>query len=330
MKFSIIVPVYNADKYLQKCIDSLLNQTYGNFEVVFVNDGSKDNSLNILKQAEKNDSRIKVVDQNNTGVFQARLNGISAASNDYFLFVDSDDTIALNMLEIVSEAIQKHDADLVIFNYIRCDDEGNTLLKMPALYEHEKIFDEKNRIELLNKIVTDDVLNSLCFKCMKKEYAYQIHEKNMYHHVKMGEDLLQSLPSLMNFKRAIYLDEALYFYRDNLASATHKTKVSYAYDYQCVRSVIYQDVISVYPELENDFFKFYILNIVLYLLLICKSFDRKTYVSAYRQITTHPLHCKAIQHLECASRNSRYALYLCNPICYLLLKPFAYLYFMLY
>src|SRR5690606_18531829 len=90
---SIVVPVYNSEKYLPECIESILNQNYANIELIIVNDGSTDNSLSIAEKFSENDSRIKILSQRNSGVSAARNLGISIAQGDYIGFVDSDDTV---------------------------------------------------------------------------------------------------------------------------------------------------------------------------------------------------------------------------------------------
>ena len=119
LKVSVIVPVYNAEKYLNRCIDSLTNQTLEDIEMIFVNDGSTDNSINILKSYKEQDKRIVIIDKANEGVSEARNQGISKAKGDYIFFVDSDDWIDLNTLENMYETAIKDDIDIVMCSYVR-------------------------------------------------------------------------------------------------------------------------------------------------------------------------------------------------------------------
>ena len=91
MKISVIVPVYNQEKYIGRCIDSVLNQTMTDFELILINDGSKDKSLDILRNYEKKDKRIKIIDQKNMGVAKTRNKGIEIASGEFIVLVDNDD-----------------------------------------------------------------------------------------------------------------------------------------------------------------------------------------------------------------------------------------------
>ena len=105
-KISIIVPVYNTEKYLSKCLNSLIKQTYKDIEIIVVNDGSKDKSLEIAKKFAKQDNRIKVFNKENGGLSSARNFGIEKASGEYIGFVDSDDYIKENMFEILYNMIK--------------------------------------------------------------------------------------------------------------------------------------------------------------------------------------------------------------------------------
>ena len=107
--FSVIVPVYNAEKYLSRCIDSILNQTYQNFELLLVDDGSKDKSGSICDKYGKTDSRVIVIHQSNSGPGTARNNGLHNAKGRYIIFVDSDDYLDSTYFEVVAENINEYD-----------------------------------------------------------------------------------------------------------------------------------------------------------------------------------------------------------------------------
>ena len=113
VKLSVIVPVYNTEKYLERCIDSIVNQTFKNVEILLINDGSTDNSIEICRRYEKNDERIKLINKQNSGVSETRNIGIENATGEFITFVDSDDEIALNMYEQMIGAANEKDADIV-------------------------------------------------------------------------------------------------------------------------------------------------------------------------------------------------------------------------
>lgn len=114
-ELSVIVPVYNTEEYLPVCLDSLINQTYTDMEIICVNDGSKDNSLEILRDYEQKDSRIIVIDKENGGVSSARNAGILAAHGEYITFMDSDDYLDLNLYEKCMNKIKNENADVIAF-----------------------------------------------------------------------------------------------------------------------------------------------------------------------------------------------------------------------
>ena len=114
-KVSVILPVYNVEKYLKQCMDSIVNQTLKDIEIICVDDGSTDASLSILKEYEKEDDRVKVICQQNAGAGAARNNGLSIATGEYLSFLDSDDFFSLDMLEKSYAEAKKEDADLIVF-----------------------------------------------------------------------------------------------------------------------------------------------------------------------------------------------------------------------
>ncbi|MGD9569421.1 MAG: glycosyltransferase [Sedimentibacter sp.] len=117
MKISIIIPIYNVEKYLARCLDSVINQTHMDLEIILVNDGSKDKSLNICKYYQKKDSRIILIDKINEGVSVARNTGIDAATGKYIAFVDADDWIEPHMYENMLNTIEKYKCNIAFCNY---------------------------------------------------------------------------------------------------------------------------------------------------------------------------------------------------------------------
>ncbi len=135
MKFSIIIPVYNTEKYLNKCIDSVLNQSYSDFEMIIVNDGSKDNSQSIIDEYLKNNARIKSYIKENGGLSDARNFGVTKANGEYLLFLDSDDYIGEDLLLNLNDIIT--DEDIVRYN-IRLVDENYNEIRRGKEYETKK------------------------------------------------------------------------------------------------------------------------------------------------------------------------------------------------
>lgn len=114
---SVIMPVYNVENYIEKCLDSVCNQSFKDLEIICVNDGSTDNSLKLLEDYAKRDSRIKIITQENGGIGHARNTGLKNATGEYVLFVDSDDFLCENSLDELYYNINSNNSDLVIFKF---------------------------------------------------------------------------------------------------------------------------------------------------------------------------------------------------------------------
>lgn len=115
-KVSVIIPCYNVEKYLEQCIESVLNQTLKDIEIICIDDGSSDRTLDILYQLQKNDNRIKVIEQKNAGAGAARNNGLRVSKGDYVSFLDSDDFFEPDMLEEAVKSAEQYNSDFVVFN----------------------------------------------------------------------------------------------------------------------------------------------------------------------------------------------------------------------
>lgn len=181
-KFSIIIPVYNVEKYLSDCLNSVKNQTYKDFEVIIVNDGSKDNSQSIIDEFIKHDNRFKSYKKINGGQSSARNYGVEKVTGEYILFVDSDDTIESNLLEEINKLIIKNDgADLVRFQIRKINTDINNihLLKGSG-------FQAITGEEAFSNFLNDELFDSPCL------YAYKtsFYKKNNFEFVegKIHED----------------------------------------------------------------------------------------------------------------------------------------------
>lgn len=182
MKFSIIVPVYNVEKYISKCLKSIKNQTYDDYEVVIVNDGSEDNSQNIINEFVQEDSRFKSYIKQNGGLSDARNYGVTKVTGDYILFLDSDDYIEKELLNKLNEVIENNnDVDLIKYGCQSVDDKGNIIHKYIG-----KKYNGNKKIESIKSIVTDEMIESACIYAYKKEFF--IKNKFKYTTGKYHED----------------------------------------------------------------------------------------------------------------------------------------------
>ena len=130
-KISVIIPVYNTAKYLSKCLDSILNQTLKEIEVIVVNDGSKDNSQELIDVYKEKDDRIVAIQKENGGLSDARNVGIDVANGEFIAFIDSDDYIDLLMFEKMYGLSQKHQAEIVLCDLVKVDENGTEFRDLP-------------------------------------------------------------------------------------------------------------------------------------------------------------------------------------------------------
>lgn len=211
IKFSIIVPAYNIQEYIEKCINSILAQDYENFEIIIVNDGSTDNCEKICKKYVKKDSRIKYIYKENGGLSSARNKGIENATGDYIWFIDGDDYIKDTSLSIIEESISKEQSsfDIIWFkNYI---DRNNTISKNNVFRKENDIRKQYilNQTSAWNKVFRREFLNQHNF-----EFPLGI----------IYEDLAV-LPSLCIYTdKILFLDEYLYYYVIRTNSIMHIKK----------------------------------------------------------------------------------------------------------
>lgn len=211
-KVSIIVPVYNSAPYLPACLDSILSQSHKHLEVILVNDGSTDQSLDICRAYEATDSRVRVLDKDNGGVARARNLGLAQVTGDFVGFVDSDDLLAPDFYETLLDALLVQGADLAEGSYTRIDDQGqksqvypvpDRLLEGPDACSQALIQREGSYPSCCNKLYRIDLIQDLTFSPLS-----------------YSEDFLFNVQSFLACKKSVGLSYSGYFYRDHPAAAT--------------------------------------------------------------------------------------------------------------
>lgn len=230
IKFSIIVPVYNVEKFLRESLDSIVAQTLKDFEVICVNDGSTDNSLEILKEYANNDSRIKVISQENQGQGVARNNAIDIAQGKYLLFVDPDDWIETNALEQIWNKAEATDANIVQFNY----EIYNDLTKKRKQRIIHKLAQKKYAYNLKKKgffnwhIFKKGMFRDFCLAIWNRAYRTDFIKMNdiKFAPNKHGEDHIFTIKSLILSERVFYLNKILYHYRNRANSSVNIASVN--------------------------------------------------------------------------------------------------------
>lgn len=210
IKISIIIPVYNSASFLRKCIDSLLNQTYHNLEIILIDDGSKDDSNNICRYYQNLDNRILFIEQENMGVSNTRNNGIRIATGDYIMFVDSDDYVSNDLCQILIDNSNDGSDDLIFCSYSQVSTSGK-IIDGNSLYEyHNKI----RRVSDLAGENFDFFYKNLYFNTpVCKLYKRSIIGNCTFDSsLSLGEDLLFNLDFLKNCEYISFVNSSLYFY----------------------------------------------------------------------------------------------------------------------
>lgn len=213
---SVIIPVYNADQYLRRCLDSILSQSYTTLEVILIDDGSQDNSPALCDALAQHDARIRVIHQENQGVSAARNAGISAAAGDYLVFIDADDYVANDFFEHLLQAATQQQADIVCCNLTELlNGEVVQLLSLPLVRSSRLVTDLPS---VYGDITGNQEAYWSCATC--KLIRATIAKKHQFPPLKYGEDQLYFY-DLLKSEPVIYLDTYCgYYYIRNSASAT--------------------------------------------------------------------------------------------------------------
>lgn len=223
---SVIMPVYNVEKYLRKSIESVLNQTYQNFELLIVDDGSPDNSSEIIKEYIKKDSRIKLLSKSNGGLSDARNFGLQHAKGEYIYFFDSDDYIEPNLLEKTVNVAIENNSDVVVFGYFVDYVDQQEKAHQSILISNGNGTYDSTTFNQIN--INHNSLHMLGY-AWNKLYNFQYIKEHNYTFIKgvsLVEDILFNEKILTNAKSITFLDDKLYHYiqrnRQTLGKAFYK------------------------------------------------------------------------------------------------------------
>lgn len=210
---SIIVPVYNVAPYLNQCLDSIINQTYKNLEIILVNDGSTDKTKDICEQYAKKDSRIIVFHKQNEGVSKARNYAINIMKGNYCIFVDGDDWLSLDFVEELYDQYQADGVDMVFANHIIIDDTGRQR-RCVYPYKKNQLFDRKSAIiDFLNNSVST----------AGRLYKKSMIDKHLFPEgIKIAEDEITARDILLEVMSIGFNQHALYYRRERSGSASRK------------------------------------------------------------------------------------------------------------
>ncbi len=238
---SIIIPVYNVEKYLKECLDSVINQSYTNIEILLIDDGSTDSSSKICKEYCKIDNRIKYYKKKNGGLSSARNYGIKKSTGKYLSFIDSDDIISNNMIQILYNELKKNNCDISVCKYKIFSD---SFIYKESNYNKE-IIEQENII--INLMIDDKITSHSC----NKLYDKNLFNNNQYVVGKKYEDIGTTYKLLLSSKRVVYIDKELYGYRYRNNSITNHLSKNTLLDYIEMINKRYDDLIKYKYELKD-------------------------------------------------------------------------------
>ena len=260
---TIIIPVYNVEKYLERCIDSVIEQTYKNLEIILVDDGSTDSSGKLCDEFAKKDTRIKVIHKTNGGLSDARNKGLEIATGEYIAFADSDDYLEEDMLETLHNLSTEHNADISIVSYYE--------------YYNGKLIGvrDSKKLEIFNKL---DAMKELLMDTKIQSYAWnKLFKRNLFENLtfpkgKNFEDIATTLLLFEKSEKVVLLEEPKYYYlrRDNSIVGTRNAKTYL--DYLDVIYGKYFYLKDKYPEIELYNAYNYCINMI-WVYTIIVSFD---------------------------------------------------------
>lgn len=259
---SVIIPVYNVEKYLCRCLDSVIKQTYKNLEIVLIDDGSTDNSGKICDQYKEKDNRIKVFHTENKGVSAARNLGIKNTYGKYIIFIDSDDFLDLNTFEEVLE--ENCNYDLIAFSYYKLSNNDK------ICYDNRKEKETLTKNETLIKIMDDRYFQGFTWNKIFKRNI--IIENNLFfdENIRINEDLLFCIQFIENVNTIMYYSTPYYYYVQLNSSALHSKDIN---KFKTALKA-YEEIEKIYiknnVDMELFYINFFCLNLILKELLIYK------------------------------------------------------------
>ena len=216
---SVIVPIYNVEKYTNKCVDSLINQTYKNLEIILVDDGSLDNCGNICDSYKKKDSRIKVLHKKNGGLSDARNKGFKISTGEYVTFIDSDDFVSNDYVDYLYNLLKKYNADISII--------------LPQKFNDSKEFVIKNKKEKIKIYNPYDAIETMLYQkefdnaAWGKLYSRKIMEGILFPVGKLYEDISTTYKYFLNSSKIVYSNQKKYYYlqrHDSIMGSKFKVK----------------------------------------------------------------------------------------------------------
>lgn len=236
-KISVIVPIYMSEAYLEKCLDSILNQTYQNLEIILINDGSTDGSSVICQRYKNQDSRVKVFHKSNGGVASSRNRALEVVTGDYIIFVDNDDWLELDHIQNLYDLLKKTGADIAIGNFTQfIEEEGSFLIHIGRDNYFERVY---SPFEWFYHQYDSMYNLSQCFTVpWAKLYKRELFKEIVYPTDKKVEDDYTTYKVYLQANKIAYMNKAIYIHRKRSSSVTRTVNLADVYPLQSIEERI--------------------------------------------------------------------------------------------
>lgn len=308
---SVIVPAYNAEKFIENCVQSILSQTYTDFELILVNDGSKDSTSAICHRLAEQDSRIRVIDQENGGSSSAKNTGLDAANGTYIEFVDADDTLDATYMEQLLRGTAEDEADLCVGNVaLVVLDKGELVLSRPTPKLHEGMFTLKEYLSYYKEYMPHAVVGAPWNKLFRRRIIEE-HNLRFDETTKNNEDTWFNLAYLRHCKKVFVSASPFYHYIDHQngsASRGYIDNIIEIYIETYRRSTAFLQEAEMY-DCNEQFCKSYFIGLCIGALngiaLKATQFTKKEKLEKMRDIVSRPEVRDALRDLEEPNKKKR-------------------------
>lgn len=306
-KISIIVPIYNVEKYLPKCIDSIVGQTYRNLEIILVNDGSPDNSRAICEDYASKDARIKVVNKENGGLSDARNAGLAVATGDYISFIDSDDYIHEDYCGNLMSLMVKHNADMAQCEFLKVyhsidtfdsEESNENITVLSSLEALNNLFNEQyvNSVVVWNKLYKRNLFKNIEFpkgKVHEDEYTtYKVlfetkkvvcTSQQMYYYLQRSDSIMGNDFNIKRLDKLGACQEQIVFYKENkLFDLENKAKINFDNNVRISMINVLQSNLANKNEVFHNLINFYKKNDLFNTRNLAISFKKRIGISVFK------------------------------------------------
>lgn len=319
LKYSLVVSIYNIEKYVSKCIDSIIHQTYKNIEILLIDDGSTDKSKLICDEYALKDDRVKVIHKENAGLGMARNTGLENATGDYILFIDGDDFIDMQLIEVCDKYLKENQYDILAYDFFLYYDDNHIETNGNC---KSKLYSKKEIKEIVLPFMIYDIDNSKRIhgsawnKAYRVNFLKKINFKFVSERKYISEDLYSNLLLYNEVNTFLVISEKLYYYRKNNNNSLTSTYRSDRFE---KNNFQYYESIKISKELEycdiiiNNLGFQYLSNMLgaFELILNCSSLSKKekkkeiyriikdkdfNYIVNQLKLTNEPLYKKTLVH----------------------------------